>query len=366
LGIGFAGPLENASRPSKHYTRARIFAEGQRAAAQHTALFAVLGLPLWGADWEVDAHDASRGLWFRLGIAALLLLSAAAKWLLNCAVSHCLVNYLSLALSQILLVSMLSGMNNMAIMAGSGEMLYFLLGSLILGGIYPSHFNLLGCAILMVVPSLSGALLIPYFPHWLYAAILWPMGILTLYIHRTIRQLHVDKVHLQHELEASVLFDAVTGLLNVRGLEQAFQRMVKLNAFHYLQQYLLFIKIDNLEQIAADHGPHATLALRGQFGQIIDLSFRNRDIAASLNEEFACLLLLVSREKAFDIAERFRAMIAEKEFDCPAIAGGKIKCTISVGIVSAEPGDHIKSLINHARTGINQTSSLGGNLCVCV
>jgi diguanylate cyclase (GGDEF)-like protein len=270
-----------------------------------------------------------------------------------------------LALGEVALVLLLSGLQG-GLAAGAGQFLYFLLGSVLLGGIYPFNLNLAGCAALALVPHVAGALLVPGFPHVLYASTVWPAGALAVLAHWNVRLLLVENARLRHEVEASALIDPATGLLNMRGLEQAFQRLVKLGAFKPLQQFLLLIEIDGFDKIALARGQDFAVSLRGQFGQAIDLSFRSRDITASPAEEFACILQHVSREKAFDVAERFRVTVADKEFDCAAAETGTLKCTVSIGIVSADAKDDIKTLLNHARVGISQAKSLGGNQCVCI
>lgn len=367
MGIGIAESFADSNRQVRQGVRMGIFLEGHARAVQHTALFALLGVSLWGADWAMDAGNAKKALFVRFGIAALLLFSAAIKLVVKSIPLNALVNYLALALGEIALVVLLGGLKGGAgLDAGAGQMLFFLLASPLLGAIYPFHLNVAGCAALALAPHLGGALLDLDFPHVAYAATVWPAAALAALAHRKIRQLQVEGARLRHEIESSALVDPVTGLLNQRGLEQAFQRMVKLGAFKPLQQFLLLVEIDGFDKIAADYGQEFALSLRGQFGQTIDLSFRSRDITASPAEEFACILQHIPREKAFDVAERFRGVVAEKEFGCAAAPSGKLKCTVSIGIVYADARDEIKTLLNQGRVATRQAKALGGNQCVCI
>lgn len=366
MGIDIADSFAEFNRQAKQAIRVKIFLEDNARAVQHTVAFALLGLLLWGADWAMDAEYAQKALFFRLGMAALLLLSAGLKWVAKSVFSNYLVNYLALALGEVALLLLLAGLKEGTVAAGAGQFLYFLLGSVVLGGLYPFNLNLLGCVVLMAIPSIVGALLVRGFPHLIYASILWPAGILAILGHWKIRLAQVENARLRHEVEDLALVDQATGLLNMRGFEQAFQRLVRLGAFKPLQQFLLLIEIDGFGRIVAAHGPAFAQSLRGQIGQTIDLSFRGRDITASTHEEFVCLLQHVSRERAFDIAERFRNTVADKAFNCATMEGGALKCTVSIGIVSAEANDHVKTLLNLARVGASQARTSGGNQCVCV
>ena len=143
-------------------------------------------------------------------------------------------------------------------------------------------------------------------------------------------------------------------------------RLAKMNEAKPLHQFLLLIEIDGMEGIKNAHGEEIAQTIWAQLGRTIELSFRNRDITSNLGSEFACILLHLSRENAFDIAERFRAKIAGKEFECPGAPNGKLACTVSIGIVAADTKESIKSLVNLARVGVSQAKSLGGNHCACI
>lgn len=357
--------FSESSRAVRQNTRARLFAEHRINSVYHTIAFALLGLVFWGADWAVDAASAKGTLLFRLAIVAILLLSALVKWLSRSSLINWLATYVSLAVSEVLLIALLNKLNG-GLTAGAGQFLYFFLGSVLLSWHYSFKLTGPSCLALALIPSLAGALLSTGFPHVLYASILLPTFALTILTHLQIRPILVECVRLRKESESSVIFDPATGLLNKRGLEHSFQRLVKLGEAKPLQQFLLLIEIDGMDGIKQAYGEAAAQSIWSQMGQTIELAFRGRDITSSLEGEFACILLHLSREKAFDIAERFRGTVAGKEFACPGTSNGKLACTVSIGIVAADTRDSINGLLNVARVGINQAKALGGNQCACV
>jgi diguanylate cyclase (GGDEF)-like protein len=362
--MNIATMFAGSTRQVRQNMRTKVFFEWHARSVRHSILYALLGASLWGADWAMDPYHTKNALFFRLGVLAVLLFSAAVKWLSKSLHVNYFASYLALAASEVLFIALFDRLEN-GLVAGAGQFLYFFLGSLMYCTLYPSHLNALGCAALAAVPLLAGALIAADFPYFLYAFTLWPAAMLTMLAHWRIRPLLVENIRLRQQVEASTLNDPVTGLLNLHGLEQAFQRLIKLGQIKPLQQFLLLIEIDGLDALARAHGQEFIDALRAKMGQIVDISFRGRDITASPGNEFACILQNISREKAFDVAERFRESILGKEFDGLPGAVGPAKCTVSIGIVSADTKEQIATLLNQARLGVNQAKSLGGNQCVC-
>jgi len=363
--MNIADMFADSSRQVRQSTRTKVFYEWYARSIQNTVLFALLGTLLWGWDWAIDPYHAKKALLFRLSVLGVLLLSAIAKWLSKSLYVNYLASYLALAIGEVLFVALLAGLEG-GPAAGAGQLLYFFLGSLLLCTLYRSTLNVLGCAVLALVPLLAGALLAKDFPYFAYAFTLWPAAALTALIHTRIRPVLIENIKLRQDVESSTLIDPVTGLLNPHGLEQAFQRLIKLGQIKPLQQFLLLIEIDGFDGLQQKHGQEFVDALRGKMGQIVDISFRGRDITASSGNEFACILQHVSREKAFDVAERFRESILNKAFEGLPTETGQLSCTVSVGIVSADTKESIKTLLNHARIGVNQAKSLGGNQCICI
>lgn len=366
MGMNIADTFADSNRQVRRDIRTRIFAEQHAASVRNALLFALIGMALWGVDWAVEPGHPLKSLAFRGGAAAVLLLAVLIRWLFQSLYLDYVASYLSFVVCEIAFVILWDGQSG-GLSIGAGQLLYFFVGSVLVCRLYSFNLNLVGCVILALAPHLVGAVATANFPHLLYASTLWPVAVLTIVAHWRIRPLLVENVRLRQEIDSSVLIDPVTGLLNYRGFDQAFQRLAKLGESKPLQQFLLLVEIDGLETVKMAYGEQFAHALRGKMGEFIDLSFRGRDITASPSEEeYACILQNISREKAFDIAERFRESVVNKEFECAASPGGKLSCTVSIGIVSADTKEQVKTLLNRARIGISQAKSLGGNQCVCI
>jgi len=365
LGMNISDMFADSSRQVRQNTRSRLFAEHRIPSVYHTVAFALLGLLFWGADWGLDADSAKKALLFRFAIAGVLLLSALAKRLSRAMAINCLATYVPLAICEVLSIDLMTKLSG-GLPVGSGQLLYFFLGAVLLTPHYSTKWVLPGSLALAVVPHLAGEMLTPDFPHLLYACVVWPAAALAVLIHWRFRPILVENIRLRQETESAVLFDPVTGLLNGRGLEHSFQRLVKMGEAKPLQQFLLLIEIDGMKGIKKTHGEEIAQSILAQLGQTIDLSFRGRDITSSLGDEFACILLHLSRENAFDIAERFRGNVAGKDFECPGAPNGSLACTVSIGIVAADTKESINSLVNLARVGVSQAKSLGGNQFACI
>ena len=363
--MNIADMFSESSRTVRQNTRARLFAEHRIPSVFHTLAFALLSLLFWGVDWGIDPAQARHTLNLRVVVLVVLILSAVVKWLSSTVLLNWLATYASLALSEVLLIVLLTKLNGGKV-AEAGQFLFFCLGSVLLTWHYSFKVNVPGCIVLALVPSLAGYWLVPDFPHILYASMIWPAAALAILIHSKFRPYLVENVRLRQEAESAVLFNPVTGLLNKRGLEHSFQRLVKMGGAKPLQQFLLLIEIDGIARIRDAHGEAAANAVLEQIGQTVDLSFRGRDITSSLGDEFACILLHLSRENAFDIAERFRSTLADRMLKCPGAPNGELACTVSIGIVAADTKERIDSLLNLARVGVNQAKSLGGNHCACI
>lgn len=342
-----------------------MFAEHRVQSIYHTIAFALLGLLLVVSDWAIDPSAIWTALLFRFAIASVLLLSAVVKWQSRKSFGNWLATFVSFAIAECLVIALMAKLNG-GVAAGVGQVLFLCGGIVVLTWHYSFKFNGPGCVVLALIPNAAGALLVPAFPHVQYVAVVWPAFALVMLTLLKLRPILVECDRLRVEAESAVLFDPNTGLLNKRGLEHSFQRLVKLGYAKPLQQFLLLIEIDGLAKIKETYGEGVGYLIWRQLGSLIEISFRGRDITANLDDEFVCILVHLSRENAFDIAERFRGLVAEKEFKCSGASDGTLKCTVSIGIVAADTKDKIDSLVNLARVGVNQAKSSGGNQCACL
>ncbi len=366
MGMTIADMFSASQQQVRQNIRQRIFAENQPAAVSNAVAFALLGMFLWGVDWAIDAEQAGKTIVFRIACLVVLLSSALLIRFTRSLFLSYGATYLAFLVCETLFINLLSllegGLNQ-----GVGEFLYFFLGSVLLGGLYPFYLNLFACLAIAAIPLGVGMLVEPNFHLVQYGAVLFPAAAITILIHWRTRPALVEVQRLRQQIDQSVLTDPITGLLNYLGLANAFQRLIRLGKHKPLQQFMLVISIDGYDEIEAAYGEAFIHSLRGKIGEVIEISFRGRDITASLDrDEFVCILQNISRENCFDVAERIRQAIADTRMECPAALTGFLNCTVSIGIGAVDIKEELKVLINKVRIGTHQARSLGGNQCSCV
>lgn len=366
MGISISDVFTASTRQARRGTRERIFLEHQSGAVLNTVAFSFLGVFFLAADWTIDPANLGKAAVIRLACMLVLLLSALVKWYSKSLLINFTVAYLSLVLCEVGQLKLLEGLTG-GLIAGPGQLIFLYLGAMLFCWAFPFHYNIWGCVALALVPDAVGEVISSDFPHFLYVSVLWPACASTVFILWRVRSFLIEKQKLLREKESSEIIDPVTGLPNARGLGKSFDRLTKLTTQKAWQNCLLLIEVDGLDKVKATHGPGFSNFLLRKIGELIELSFRDRDIIGSINSnEFACILPNLPQDKAQEIAERFRTIIEQSSFDCPSTESGKFRCTVSIAIVSAEIKEEIKTLLNRARIGVSQAMSTGGNQTVSV
>ena len=366
MSIGISEMFANSNKQARQSTRSKIFSENHTASVLYTIIFAILGSFFLAGDLALDQDYTFKSIIYRSAILAVLLVSALLKKLSKSVYFNYAVAYLSLVFCEILLTILLNGLDG-GLKAGVSQFIYFYLGTLLCCALFPFNYNIFGCIVLTIIPFAIGIPFAFNFPITLYASVLIPALIVTILILYKIRFLSVETQNSRLEMEVSAMFDPVTGLLNFRGFERMYLRMVRLGLFKTSQQFLLLIELHSLENLKALIGEKQVQQFQVKIAEIIESSLDVRNITARFGEnEYACLLQHVTQEKASAYAEAIRKAVADKDFDCPSIETGKVNYRASIGIVSADPKDEIKTLINRGRISLNQAVQLGGNQCVLI
>ena len=164
------------------------------------------------------------------------------------------------------------------------------------------------------------------------------------------------------QLEAEARVDAKTGLFNARhfaaalaeelGRAQRFERPLS----------LIMADLDLLRDINNTYGHLAGDAVLQGIAEVFRVQLRHYDVPARFGgEEFAILLPETPPEQAFEIAERIRRAVAEREFDVET-SSEPIRATVSIGI-AAYPRDGIDSneLIHQADLAVYRAKLQGRN-----
>ncbi|TAN24390.1 MAG: GGDEF domain-containing protein [Acidobacteria bacterium] len=164
---------------------------------------------------------------------------------------------------------------------------------------------------------------------------------------------------LRLQLEQQVRTDALTGLLNRRGLEIEAQRA--LSASRRLQTPLAVVALD-LDHFKGlnDHFGHAAgdAALAGA-AQLLAQCLRRSDLLARLGgEEFVAVLPARDAARAGLVAERLRSQLEALRID---FEGASISVTASFGVTMATAADSWPSLLQRADAALYEAKRTGRN-----
>lgn len=144
--------------------------------------------------------------------------------------------------------------------------------------------------------------------------------------------LHTAIAH--EKLKQAGLTDALTGINNRRFFDQRLEEEIARNKRLESSLSCLFIDIDHFKVINDSFGHDVGDMVLRKVAEMIRAQLRSIDVVARYGgEEFAILLGQSGREKAIEIAERIRSIIAETTFKD---SGAKVNITVSVGISTIE------------------------------
>jgi diguanylate cyclase (GGDEF)-like protein len=147
-------------------------------------------------------------------------------------------------------------------------------------------------------------------------------------------------------LEKTAHEDPLTGLLNRRGFERAFNR-----AAAYLKRYggsaaLLYLDLDRFKPINDQHGHAAGDLVLQQVSRLLQGSVRASDIAARLGGDEIALVLW--NLDAARMQAKMRALEILVEKTAFEVAGKKLAVGVSVGGVMLQPEENLASALSRA------------------
>jgi diguanylate cyclase (GGDEF)-like protein len=148
------------------------------------------------------------------------------------------------------------------------------------------------------------------------------------------------------ELESRVDEDPLTGLLNRRGFERAFER-----ALAYVERYgataaLLFLDLDGFKAVNDRHGHAAGDWALGRLARLISGHARASDVVARIGgDEIVVLLWNLRAEQAEAKARAFEDLIASSAFERN---GKHFKLGLSAGVTMLASGDTVEAVLARA------------------
>jgi diguanylate cyclase (GGDEF)-like protein len=199
-----------------------------------------------------------------------------------------------------------------------------------------------------------GALGIAVAGLWRADAVLVPFAILPLVLIWT--SLKVSELR----LEANV--DAKTGLFNARHLREALAGEIDRATRYQRPLSLLVLDLDFLREVNNTYGHLAGDAVLAGIGDVLREQLRSTDLAARFGgEEFVVLLPETPPARAAQLAERIRAAVADRPFECGRGIGA-VNVTVSIGVASF-PSDARggEDLLDAADAAVYEAKARGRN-----
>ncbi|MCX8998939.1 GGDEF domain-containing protein [Rhizobiaceae bacterium BDR2-2] len=140
----------------------------------------------------------------------------------------------------------------------------------------------------------------------------------------------------EHRLKRLAETDPLTGVLNRRGFEQAFDRMNGALFPDLPATALVHLDLDHFKRINDLHGHQAGDIVLMAFARMADAVMVGRGVVGRLGgEEFACVLRVASAAEAVEAAGRIREALKQTPV---ALADSEIAVTTSAGISIAPHG----------------------------
>ncbi|MDE3010085.1 MAG: GGDEF domain-containing protein [Pseudomonadota bacterium] len=166
------------------------------------------------------------------------------------------------------------------------------------------------------------------------------------------------------ELQTQVLTDALTGLLNRRGLEEHWQRLdaAAEAGGPGARCAVVVIDVDHFKQVNDRFGHAFGDAVLRAVAQVLLRAVAGGGLAARMGgEEFLLLLPDHDRARAADLAEAVRALMERHDVRDKASGVAAAKVTISCGVASRQPDESMDALLARADAAMYRAKRGGRN-----
>ncbi|MEV6350851.1 EAL domain-containing protein [Actinoplanes sp. NPDC051851] len=156
-----------------------------------------------------------------------------------------------------------------------------------------------------------------------------------------------------------LIADALTGLANRAGLDEALDRTAKRGE----AAAILLIDLDGFKLVNDAYGHAAGDAFLAHVGRLLRSAVRNGDVCARIGgDEFAILLTDIGSDEAVGVAQRVLTVAAENPV---GIEDDVIPVRASVGVAHAERDYDAKTLLRHADTAMYHSKRAGSHSYAC-
>lgn len=166
-----------------------------------------------------------------------------------------------------------------------------------------------------------------------------------------------EQVKAKKALMLLTLNDALTNVGNRRFFDQKLSEHITLSERYNTPFSLMLLDIDFFKKINDRFGHDVGDKVLIEFSNLIKNSLREGDVFARIGgEEFAILLPLTTKDKAYILAQKLREMVESSK--------GITPITVSIGLVQYEKGDEDKLLVKRADAVLYKAKETGRNKVV--
>jgi len=198
-------------------------------------------------------------------------------------------------------------------------------------------------------PSFRRSLIVATFAPMLVSG---PIGGFIVHLLREVDHAHGRAQHLAWH-------DELTGLLNRRRFSELGQHELERAQQECKALSAVLLDVDNFKKVNDCHGHAGGDAVLQTLGRVLPAALRDADLSSRWGgEEFALLLPGVGGAAAAGIIDRLRQAVAQTAI---VAAGQSLRCTVSIGVAEARPGDNFDALMRRADDAMYSAKTHGKN-----
>jgi diguanylate cyclase len=161
--------------------------------------------------------------------------------------------------------------------------------------------------------------------------------------------------------QSEALIDALTGLKNRRGFEQA-ARALELERGGFANTALMMVDIDHFKSVNDQHGHLLGDKVLRAIAHVLRSNIKGRDLAARFGgEEFAVLLPNTHLEGAVTLGHQIASLVSHGRIKRADGQGTIGQVTVSIGVTAAREKDSLDSLIERADAALYTAKRSGRN-----
>lgn len=175
-----------------------------------------------------------------------------------------------------------------------------------------------------------------------------------------------ENLRSSYEISLSMaLTDSLTGLYNRRYLEVHLEKLLQKNNADNKYLAVLMMDVDHFKSVNDTYGHGVGDEVLKTLSDRLREKLRSVDTVARYGgEEFVAILPDVSKERAYLVAERLRASIANEPFAC-STPQGLLDVAVSIGAVIIGPGENnVRAVLDRADKCLYKAKEAGRNCVV--